>query len=53
MPIMLGIIARAGKRSNIPYIGVYFIAISNNRHYIYAAKPSWILVPSYYIRVYI
>ena len=29
------------------------MATSNSRYYIYAAKPSWILVPSYYLRVYI
>ena len=51
MPIVPGIIARIGRRSNIPYIGVYLIAISNSGYYIYAAKPSWILVPGYYLRV--
>ena len=40
MPIMLKITARIERRSDIPYIGVYLIAISNSRHYIYAAKPS-------------
>ena len=38
MPIILGIIAKIGRRSNIPYVGVYFIAISNGRHYIYTTK---------------
>ena len=32
---MLGVIVKIEKRSNIPYIGVYLIAISNSRHYIY------------------
>ena len=40
MPIILGIIAKIGRRSNIPYVGVYLMVISNGRHYIYAAKPS-------------
>ena len=50
---MLIVIAKIGRRSDIPYIGVHFIAISNGRYYIYAAKPSRILIPSYYLRVYI
>jgi len=40
MPIILGITARTGRRSNAPYIGVYLIATSNSRYYIYAAKLS-------------
>jgi len=40
MPIILGMIVRAGRRSNAPYIGVYLMAMSNGRYYIYAAKPS-------------
>ena len=31
---------RIKRRSNTPYIGVYFMAISNSKYYIYAAKPS-------------
>ena len=37
---MLRAIVRIGRRSNIPNIGVYLIAISSGRYYIYAAKPS-------------
>ena len=40
MPIVLEVIARIGRRSNIPYIGVYLIATGIGRYYIYAAKPS-------------
>jgi len=40
MPIILGTIARIERRSNILYIEVYLIAISNSRYYIYAAKLS-------------
>jgi len=36
--IILKIIVEIGKRSDIPYVGVYFIVISNNKYYIYAAK---------------
>jgi len=32
---MLGAVIRIGRRSNIPYIGVYFIVISNSRYYVY------------------
>jgi len=35
---MLGIIVGIGKKSDAPYIGVYFIIINNNKYYIYAAK---------------
>ena len=38
MPIMLRITARIVKRSDIPYIGVYLIVISNSGYYIYTAK---------------
>jgi len=37
---MLGVIAKIGKRSNIPYIGVHLIVTSSSKHYIYAFKPS-------------
>ena len=40
MLIVLIAIAGIGRRSDIPYIGVYLIAISNGRYYVYAAKPS-------------
>jgi hypothetical protein len=40
MPIVLIATARIGRRSDIPYIGVYLVATSNGRYYIYAAKPS-------------
>ena len=39
MLIVLIVIARIGRRSDIPYIGVHLIVISNGRYYIYAAKP--------------
>ena len=38
--IILKITAKIKRRSNTPYIGVYFMAISNSKYYIYAAKPS-------------
>jgi len=37
---MLGVIAKIGRRSNIPYIGVYLIVISSSRYYVYTSKPS-------------
>ena len=40
MPIILGVIVRVGRRSNIPNIGVHLIAISNGRYYFYTSKPS-------------
>ena len=40
MPIMLRVIVRIGRRSNIPNRGVHLIVISNGRHYVYATKPS-------------
>jgi len=40
MPIILGVIIRVKRRSNIPYIGVYLIAISSSGYYVYTAKPS-------------
>ena len=53
MPIMLKAIVRIGRRSDTPNIGVHFIAISNGGYYVYAAKLSRILIPGYYLRVYI
>ena len=40
MPIILRVIVRIGRRSNIPNIGVYLVAISNGKYYVYVAKPS-------------
>ena len=40
MLIVLIAIVRIGRRSNIPYIGVYLMVISNSRYYVYTAKPS-------------
>jgi hypothetical protein len=40
MPTILGLIVRIGRGSNIPYIGVHLIAISNSRYYVYADNPS-------------
>jgi len=53
MPIVLGTIAGIERRSNIPYIEVYLMVISNSGYYIYAIKPSWIPVPGCCLRVYI
>ena len=53
MLIVLIATARIGRRGDAPYIGVYLIAVSNGRYYIYAAKPSQVPIPSYYLRVYI
>ena len=39
MPIILEVIVRIGRRSNTPNMGVYLIATSNGRYYVYAAKP--------------
>jgi len=50
MPIIIEIIARIERRSDIPYIGVYFVVISNSKYYIYAAKLSRIPVPSYCLK---
>jgi len=51
MPIMLGVIIRIGRRSDAPNMGVHFVAISNSKYYIYAAKPSWISIPGYYLKI--
>jgi hypothetical protein len=40
MPAILGAVDRIGRRGNIPYIGVYLIAASSSRYYIYATNPS-------------
>ena len=49
---MLEAIARVGRRSDAPNVGVHLIAISDGRYYVYAAKPSWIPIPGHYLRVY-
>ena len=40
MLIVLIAIARIGRRSDAPYIGVYLIVISNSRYYVYTTKLS-------------
>ena len=40
MLIVLIVIAGIERRSDAPYMGVHLIAVSNGRHYVYAAKPS-------------
>jgi len=39
MFIILRVIIKIRKRNNVLYIGVYLIAISNSKYYIYAANP--------------
>ena len=51
VPIILGATVKIGRRGYIPYVGVHLIVASNSRHYIYAAKPSRIPIPSYYLRI--
>ena len=53
MPIMPTATAKTKERSNILYIEVHLVVMSNGKHHIYAAKPSRVLIPSYYSRVYI
>ena len=45
--------AKIKRRSNIFHIEVYLMVISNGGYYIYTAKLSWVLIPSYYSRVYV
>ena len=40
MPIILGATVGIGRKSNIPNIGIHFVAISDSGYYIYAVKPS-------------
>ena len=40
MPLVLIVIVRIGRGSDIPYIGVHLIVISSGRYYIYTTKPS-------------
>ena len=51
MPIVLTVIARIRRRNDAPNIGIYLIAISDGRYYVYAAKPSRIPIPGRYLRV--
>ena len=53
MPIMLGVIVKIGRRSDVPDMGVHFMATSNSKYYIYAANPPWILVSGYCLKIYI
>jgi hypothetical protein len=53
MPIILGLMVRIGRGDNAPYIGVHLIAVGDSRYYIYTNNPSWILISSYYLRIYI
>ena len=36
---MLKVIIKIKRRSNVPYVRVYFIIINNNKYYIYATNP--------------
>jgi len=40
MPIMLGVTVRIERKSNVLNIGVYFMAMSNSKYHVYAAKLS-------------
>jgi len=51
MPIILGVIVGIGRRSDALNIGVHFVATSDGRHYVYAAKPSWISIPGHCLRI--
>ena len=48
---MLGAIVKTGRRSDTPNMGVHFIVTSNSRYHVYAAKPSRILIPGYYLKI--
>jgi len=50
---MLKITIKIEKKSDVPYIEVYFMAINNNKCYIYATTSSQILVLSYCLKIYI
>ena len=50
---MLTATAKTRKKSNILYIKVHLVAISNGGYYIYTAKPSQVLIPGHYLKVYI
>ena len=53
MPIILTATAKIKKRSNIPYMGVHLVAMSNGKYYIYTTKPSQVSIPGYYLKVYV
>ena len=53
MLIVLVATTGIGRRSDVPYIEVHLVATSNSRYYVYAAKPSRILIPGYCLRVYV
>ena len=53
MPIMPIVTGKIKRRSNIPYIGIHLVIISNSKYHIYTAKPSWVLIPGHYLKVYI
>jgi len=38
MSIVLRVTIKIKIKSNAPYVGVYFIAISNNKYYVYAVN---------------
>jgi len=50
---MLKITIKTRKRNDAPYMGVDFVATNSSRYYIYAANLSQILIPSYYLKIYI
>ena len=50
---MLRVTVKIGRKSNASYIGINPMAASGSRHYIHATDLSWILIPSYCLRVYI
>ena len=51
IPLMPGTAARTERKSNTPYIGVYLIAVSDSRHYIYTNNPSQIPISGYCSRI--
>ena len=53
MPVIPTVTAKTEKRSNIPYIEVHLIVMSNGEYYIYTVKPFRVLIPGHYSRVYI
>ena len=53
MPIILGAANRIKKKGNIPHIEVHLIVINSSKYYIYALNPFQILLPSYYLKIYI
>jgi len=51
MLIVLTATVRIGRRSDIPYIEVHLMVISNGGYYVYTAKPSWVPIPGHCLRV--